>query len=91
MDLTGTVAIVTGGNGGLGQRICRGLATEGSRIAVVYAKSRDEADGVASDLTAGGATAEAVQCDVTDPEQVEALVATVLETFGRIDILMMAE
>ena len=53
MDLTGTVAIVTGGNGGLGQRICRGLATEGSRIAVVYAKSRDEADGVASGLTAG--------------------------------------
>ena len=87
MDLSGTVAIVTGGNGGLGQRICRGLAAEGSNIAVVYAKSREEAEDVASDLTAGGATAEAMQCDVTDPEQVEALIAEVLETFGRIDIL----
>ena len=40
MDLKDTVAIVTGGDGGLGQRICRGLAAEGSKIAVVYAKSR---------------------------------------------------
>ncbi len=54
MDLKDTVAIVTGGNGGLGQRICRGLAAEGSRIAVVYAKSREEAEGVSSDLTADG-------------------------------------
>ena len=88
MDLKDTVAIVTGGNGGLGQRICHGLAAEGSRIAVVYAKSREEASAVASDLTADGATAEAMQCDVTDPEQVEALVAAVLETFGRVDILI---
>ncbi len=88
MDLKDTVAIVTGGNGGLGQRICRGLAAAGSRISVVYAQSREEAAGVASELTAGGATAESMQCDVTDPEQVEALVSAVLETFGRIDILI---
>ncbi len=88
MDLKDTVAIVTGGNGGLGQRICRGLAAEGSRISVVYAQRREEAAGVASDLSTGGATAKAMQCDVTDPEQVEALVAAVLESFGRIDILI---
>ena len=49
-DLSGKVAIVTGGNGGLGQRICHALAAEGCQIAVVYAKSKAQADGVARDL-----------------------------------------
>jgi 3-oxoacyl-[acyl-carrier protein] reductase len=43
MDLKGKVAVVTGGNGGLGQRICHALAAEGCHIAVVYAKSKDQA------------------------------------------------
>ena len=51
MDLKGTVALVTGGNGGLGQRICHALAEEGAHIAVMYAKSRDQAESVASELT----------------------------------------
>ena len=50
MDLKGTVAVVTGGNGGLGQRICHALAAQGCHIAVVYARSKDQADGVARDL-----------------------------------------
>ena len=50
MDLKGKVAVVTGGNGGLGQRICHALAREGCHIAVVYAQSKDQADGVARDL-----------------------------------------
>jgi hypothetical protein len=44
MDLKGAVAVVTGGNGGLGQRICHALATEGAHIAVIYAQSRDAAE-----------------------------------------------
>ena len=74
MNLKGAVALVTGGNGGLGQRICHALAREGLAIAVVYARSRDEAEGVAEALTAEhGVEAAAFGCDITDQEAVEAL------------------
>ena len=47
MDLNDKVAIVTGGNGGLGQRICHALANAGCKIAVVYGKSKEQAEEVA--------------------------------------------
>jgi 3-oxoacyl-[acyl-carrier protein] reductase len=88
MELHGTVAIVTGGNGGLGQRICHALARAGSHIAIVYAQSREQAQGVVNELRQTGVRAEALACDVTHPQQVEQLVARVVETFGRVDILV---
>lgn len=88
-DLTGKVAIVTGGNGGLGQRICHALAREGAQIAVVYAQSRDQAEGVARDLAARHQVqAAAFGCDVTDQGAVERLVADVAARLGRLDILV---
>src|SRR5262245_29747234 len=88
MQLKGTVAIVTGGNGGLGQRICRALAQAGSDVAVVYAQSHDSARSVAAELRGSGVRAEAMACDVTAPSEVQALVARVVETFGRLDLLV---
>jgi len=64
--LTG-VALVTGGNDRLGQRICHALAKEGVHVAVMYAQSRDEAEGVARDLASRHQiNVAAFQCDITD-------------------------
>ena len=89
MDLKGAVALVTGGNGGLGQRICHALAKEGAHIAVVYAQSRDQAEGVARELASRHRVdAAAFACDITDGVAVETLVAGVAKRFGRLDILV---
>ncbi|MDO8977089.1 SDR family NAD(P)-dependent oxidoreductase [Reyranella sp.] len=88
MDLKGKVAVVTGGNGGLGQRICHALAAEGCHIAVVYAKSKDQAEGVARDLERHQVTAVPFACDVTQRDQVDRLVDDVVKRFGRLDILV---
>jgi 3-oxoacyl-[acyl-carrier protein] reductase len=89
MDLKGAVALVTGGNGGLGQRICHALAKEGAHIAVMYAQSRDQAEGVAEDLKSKyQINAAAFACDITDAAAVDKLVSDVTKRFGRIDILI---
>jgi len=88
MELKGKVAIVTGGNGGLGQRICHALACAGSDVVVVYAKSEGGARAVAKDLRTRGVRSEAMACDVTSPVQVQELVSRVLDTLGRVDILV---
>ena len=89
MDLRGAVALVTGGNGGLGQRICHALAKEGVHIVVMYAQSRDQAEGVARELTSSyQINAAAFPCDITDGAAVEGLVGQVTERFGRLDILV---
>ncbi|WP_368418404.1 SDR family NAD(P)-dependent oxidoreductase [Rhodovarius sp.] len=89
MELRGKVAVVTGGNGGLGQRICHALAREGVNLAVVYARSRDQAEGVARELAdRHQIQAAALPCDLEDPAAAEALVAAVIARFGRLDILV---
>jgi 3-oxoacyl-[acyl-carrier protein] reductase len=89
MDLKGAVALVTGGNGGLGQRICHALAKEGAHIAVMYAQSHDQAEGIAHELTSRyQINAAAFACDITDGVAVEGLIRDVTRRFGRIDILV---
>ncbi len=89
MDLKGTVALVTGGNGGLGQRICHALAKEGVHIAVMYAQSREQAETVARDLTSHHQiNAAAFACDITDAAAVDTLIGDVTKRFGRLDILI---
>ena len=86
-DLSGKVAIVTGGNGGIGLGMARGLADAGADIAVV---GRNEAKSTAAvaDLRARGVSAISVVADVTDKAAVAAMVERVSGELGRIDILV---
>ena len=89
MDLKGKVAVVTGGNGGLGQRICHKLAAEGVKLAVVYARSKSEAEIVAGNMTQQyGVEAAAIGCDLAVPSDIAKMVDTVVKRFGRLDILI---
>ena len=88
MDLKNTVSIVTGGNGGLGSRICYALANEGSNIVVVYQNSRTEAEDVVNQMKELDVKSKSIKCDVRNPSQVDNLVSDVLDTFGQIDILV---
>ncbi len=86
-DLTGKVAVVTGGAGLLGKEFCRTLAEAGASVVVVDLNA-DAAGKVAADLTASGYPVRAVPTDVTKPESVETLVQSTLKEFGRLDILV---
>src|SRR4029079_3559141 len=79
MELKGTVAVVTGGNGGLGQRICHALAAKGCHIAIVYAQSKSQAECVVKDLEKHQVGAAAFACDVTKRNQVQAMVDDVVK------------
>ncbi|MBI3173072.1 MAG: SDR family oxidoreductase [Chloroflexi bacterium] len=86
-DLTGRVAVVTGGVGLLGAEFCKTLAEAGAAVAVVDLNGA-AAEKVAAALVADGYRAKAVPTDITKPESVNAMVETVVREFGRLDILV---
>lgn len=88
LELTGKVAIVTGGSFGLGRAIAARLAEEGARVAIV-ARGREDLERAATEIAAAS-TGEviAVTADVRDQAQVDAMVRQVIDTWGGIDILV---
>jgi 2-deoxy-D-gluconate 3-dehydrogenase len=86
-DLGGRVAIVTGGNGGIGLGLARGLADAGANIAIV-GRNETKSKAAVNDLAARGVKAASVVADVTDKEAVARMVESVTAEFGRIDILI---
>jgi 2-deoxy-D-gluconate 3-dehydrogenase len=86
-DLKGKVAVVTGGNGGIGLGMARGLADAGASI-VVAARDAAKSRAAVQDLAARGVQAHAVTTDVTEEPAVARLVEATLERFGRLDILV---
>jgi 2-dehydro-3-deoxy-D-gluconate 5-dehydrogenase len=86
-DLNGKVAIVTGGNGGIGLGMARGLARAGARV-VVVGRNADKSAGAVRDLAMFGGEPIALSADVTDEASVERLFADTVKRCGRVDILI---
>ncbi len=89
MKLEGRCAVVTGGTGGLGWRICRALADGGMKVVLVYLNSREKAEEYAAELRAGGTEAVAVQADVTTDRGIAAMAGEAERRFGGADALVL--
>jgi NAD(P)-dependent dehydrogenase (short-subunit alcohol dehydrogenase family) len=89
VELSGSVAIVTGGATGIGHAVCLELARAGARGVVVnYSRSVAEAEATAKELAELGVDALPVRADVAREDEVLAMVETAAERFGRIDVLV---
>ncbi len=86
-DLSGKVAFVTGGNGGLGLGMSLGLAGAGASV-VIASRNADKTVGAVAAIHAVGARAIGVSCDVTDSASIETAVKGAVDEFGGIDILI---
>ncbi len=86
-DLSGRVAIVTGGNGGIGLGMARGLAASGATV-VIAARNPEKSEAAVAALAAIGATSAFVPLDVADPASCGDMVRQAVDRFGRLDILV---
>lgn len=86
-DLTGKVAIVTGGGRGLGQQIAEGFAEAGANV-VVCSRKVEACEEVSQRLKELGVESFAMKCDITNPEDIQNVVNETKEKFGRMDILV---
>jgi enoyl-[acyl-carrier protein] reductase III len=86
--MTDRVALITGGTRGIGKAIALRFARDGCDVVINYSRSKESADAAVDELRACGVRAEAMQCDVGNREAVFAMVQSVGEKFGRIDVLV---
>jgi 3-oxoacyl-[acyl-carrier protein] reductase len=88
MDFTDKVAVVTGSSRGIGRAIALRLAEGGAKVVVNYRGNEAAANDVLAQISAGGGQAIAVQADVSQVAEAQALIDTAKKEFGRIDILV---
>ena len=88
MEISGSVALVSGGSGGLGAEICRLLASNGSKVVFGYRNGSNRAEAVCASILSQGGVAYAEQVDLTDPASVNACVRKVVGDLGGLDILV---
>ena len=86
--LDGKTAIVTGAGRGIGRAIAKELGETGANVVVNYSTSAGPAEDLAAEIQAMGSKAIAIKADVTEFDQVSQMVQHVIETFGRIDVLV---
>ncbi|MFO7178415.1 MAG: 3-oxoacyl-[acyl-carrier-protein] reductase [Pseudomonadota bacterium] len=87
-DLSGKVALVTGGSRGIGRAIGEGLARHGARVVLAYANGEAQARDAVRAVEESGGRAEAVQLDVTNSAEVEQRIPEIAKRHGRLDILI---
>ncbi len=88
-DLTGRVAIVTGGSGAFGQAAAKGLAAFGADV-VITGRHADTLEAAAADIGQAGTKVIPIACDATDADKVEAMVARTVDELGHVDVLVTA-
>ena len=88
MLLEGKIAIVTGGSRGIGRAIAEDLAKNGAKVVVNYNSNADAANEAVAAIEALGSEAIAIQADVSDFDQAQALGKAAIEKFGKVDILV---
>ncbi|MCJ2009639.1 MULTISPECIES: glucose 1-dehydrogenase [unclassified Methylobacterium] len=86
--LAGKVAVVTGASKGIGAGIAKALAEDGAAVVVNYASSKTGAEAVVAAITAAGGRAIAVQGDVSQAAQAQAVIEAAVTAFGRLDVLV---
>jgi 3-oxoacyl-[acyl-carrier protein] reductase len=88
MSLRNRVALVTGGSRGIGRGIATRLAKDGARVAIAYRSNKGAAQQTLRQLQTAGVDCVAVETDIANPERAEQLVQTVVDRFGRLDVLV---
>jgi NAD(P)-dependent dehydrogenase (short-subunit alcohol dehydrogenase family) len=83
-DLSGRVAVITGGNGGIGLGIAQALALSGCNVSI-WGRNAEKNRSAAATMAAGPGKVETRVCDVSDPASVKDAMAATLDTFGRVD------
>ncbi|MEL6776921.1 MAG: 3-oxoacyl-[acyl-carrier-protein] reductase [Cyanobacteria bacterium J06597_16] len=86
--LADKVAIITGSSRGIGKAAALAIASEGAKVVINYARSSDAADDVVSAIKADGGEAIALQADVSQADDVDAMIKATMDAFGRIDVLV---
>lgn len=88
MLLENKKAVITGGTGAIGEKLCEIFSREGADVAFNFEKNKDKAAQIIHTIECNGRRAMAIQCSVLDKTGIERMIADVVQSFGRIDILV---